>query len=82
MPYHMSSFFEGNKNIYFKKPTRKINWKSCLDTRYRTELLALQNEMKNYYTTSSVYYSDIDYTADTWSDNTQFESQGLGSNAA
>lgn len=48
-------------------------WKSCLDTRYRGELLSLQAAMKNFYEQSSVYYDDIDYTSATWQDTTQME---------
>lgn len=56
---------------------RKINWKSCLDERSHAELLALQDAMKKFYATFHAYYEDIDYTADTWFDETQLEAQNI-----
>jgi SAM-dependent methyltransferase len=58
-------------------PDRKINWKSSLDTRCHAELQALQDAMKIFYATSHSYYVDIDYTADTWTDETQLEAQDI-----
>jgi len=61
----------------FRTPNRQINWTSCLDARYRAELLALQEAMKKFYATSLSYYADIDFAADTWADTTQLEAQDI-----
>ncbi len=60
-----------------RTPSRKINWKSCLDASCITQLLALQEAMKKFYATSPVYYGDIDFTADTWTDETQLEASDI-----
>ena len=60
-----------------RTPSRKINWKSCLDARCNAELVALQDAMKNFYATSHSYYADIDFAADTWADVTQLEAQDI-----
>jgi SAM-dependent methyltransferase len=58
-------------------PDRKINWKSCLDANCITQLLALQEAMQKYYATSHAYYANIDFTDDTWADETQLEAQDI-----
>ena len=58
-------------------PTRKLNWKSCLDTDNSAELMALQEAMQKYYATFHRYYSEIDYAASSWTDMTQLEAQDI-----
>jgi SAM-dependent methyltransferase len=60
-----------------RTPDRKINWKSCLDASCITQLLALQEAMQKFYATSQAYYGNIDFTADTWTDETQLEAQDI-----
>lgn len=61
---------------------RKNRWISCLDAHYRAELLALQDAMRDFYTRSHTYYSEIDFTADTWNDHTQLEAQDIFAEAS
>lgn len=58
-------------------PDRKVIWKSCLDANWVAELLALQEAMKSYYTTSHTYYAHVDYAGATWSDEAQLEAQDI-----
>lgn len=58
-------------------PSRKLNWKSCLDPDCHDELMALQGAMKTYYVTYHQYYSEIDYAASSWTDATQLEAQDI-----
>lgn len=48
-----------------------------MDANCIAELLALQEAMKNFYATSHAYYAAIDFTADTWADETQLEAQDI-----
>jgi SAM-dependent methyltransferase len=58
-------------------PTRKLNWKSCLDSSGHKELMMLQEVMKTFYSSFHQYYSEIDYAACSWTDNTQLEAQDI-----
>lgn len=60
-----------------RNPGRKVKWKSCLDAGSITQLLALQEAMQKFYATSHAYYADIDFTADTWTDETELEAQDI-----
>ena len=46
--------------------SRKLNWVSSVDPTSSRHLLALQQRMVDFYTTSASYYGDIDFTAGAW----------------
>lgn len=57
--------------------SRKIKWKSSLESKHQHALSILQSAMADYYTASDNYYVDIDYTADTWNNPAQLEAQDI-----